>query len=312
MSQTQAADQSLIAFLKDRMSMTDVYQPAIIKELLLHGGRRSRSDLARLVAQYDASIQGYYEKVVMRWPRKTLTKHKIVDYHRGTGMFVLREYPVDGDARAVAIEICDEKITAWLERKALKDRTASSGSSARYEVLKAAGGRCQLCGIPAALRPIDVDHIVPESKANRHGKVLKDGIWIDAGSRQNLQALCMTCNRAKRSTDNTDFRPASRLVRDGVAAILQSEGTALPVRKVSGARLTQALFDKLVDEHAELIAEKDHPKHRLEEMADMIEVILALAYQQGASEEYLMGIVHEKRRKEGTFSNGVMLQGSTG
>jgi hypothetical protein len=70
----------LLEFLDKRMSMTDVYQPVVIKELLLHGGRRTKAELASALAAYDLSVQEYYERIVMRWPKITLSKHGIIDY----------------------------------------------------------------------------------------------------------------------------------------------------------------------------------------------------------------------------------------
>jgi len=63
----------------------------------------------------------------------------------------------------------------------------------RFEVLKAAGHKCALCGVSADLKALEVDHILPKN----HGGT--DAI-------ENLQALCYSCNAAKRDTDATDFR----------------------------------------------------------------------------------------------------------
>src|SRR3954465_4285373 len=67
----------------------------------------------------------------------------------------------------------------------------------RYEILRCAGFRCELCGVPADERALEVDHIVPR----RHG---------GSDDRSNLQALCSKCNANKGARDATDFR----LVRD--------------------------------------------------------------------------------------------------
>jgi 5-methylcytosine-specific restriction endonuclease McrA len=61
--------------------------------------------------------------------------------------------------------------------------------SLRYEVLKRAGFRCELCGVPADERAIEVDRILPR----KHGG--KD----DAA---NLEALCFKCNAHKCSRDD--------------------------------------------------------------------------------------------------------------
>lgn len=56
----------LLDFLNKRMSMTDLYQPVIIRDLLLHEGVRTKAELAAILASYDASVQEYYEMIVMR------------------------------------------------------------------------------------------------------------------------------------------------------------------------------------------------------------------------------------------------------
>jgi hypothetical protein len=70
----------------------------------------------------------------------------------------------------------------------------------RYETLKRAGFRCELCGVSADERAIDVDHILPR----KHG-------GTDAP--ENLQALCWLCNTNKGAGDATHFRA----VRDSYA-----------------------------------------------------------------------------------------------
>ena len=63
----------------------------------------------------------------------------------------------------------------------------------RYEVLKRAKFRCELCGISAEEKALEVDHIIPRNQGG------SDDLW-------NLQALCYSCNAMKRDRDDTDFR----------------------------------------------------------------------------------------------------------
>ena len=71
--------------------------------------------------------------------------------------------------------------------------------SVRYEVLKRAGKRCELCGVgegDAAYEerlPLHVDHITPRSKGG-------------SNELDNLQVLCRACNLRKGNRDDTDFR----------------------------------------------------------------------------------------------------------
>ena len=75
-------------FLTDTMSMSEVYQPVIIKELLENGGSCSKDQLAARLADHDASVQEYYQKILMRWPKTTLTKHGVVEYDQASKSFV--------------------------------------------------------------------------------------------------------------------------------------------------------------------------------------------------------------------------------
>ena len=68
----------------------------------------------------------------------------------------------------------------------------------RYEVLKRAQDRCELCGISKDEKAIEVDHIVPKSLGG------KDDL-------SNYQALCYTCNAQKNNKDQTDFRDLGKV-----------------------------------------------------------------------------------------------------
>lgn len=50
-----------------------------------------------------------------------------------------------------------------------------------------------MCGIHKGVSPIDVDHIVPQSKAKKEKVQLDDGRWIGVHDLENLQALCSSC-----------------------------------------------------------------------------------------------------------------------
>ncbi len=58
---------------------------------------------------------------------------------------------------------------------------------------KRAKFHCELCGVPADEKALEVDHILPRN----HGG--SDEI-------SNFQALCYSCNAMKRDRDDTDFR----------------------------------------------------------------------------------------------------------
>jgi predicted house-cleaning noncanonical NTP pyrophosphatase (MazG superfamily) len=291
----------LKTFLMDKMSMTEIYQPVIIKELLLHGGTRTKDQLAVALADYDLSVKDYYRKIVMRWPKITLTKHNVVDYQRkGEKWNLIASF---NDIEEL-IKICDSKISEWLENKRNGEKDPAVNASKRYRVLKRAKSKCELCGIPAQLRPIDVDHIIPKTKADRYGKVVLHGKHVPMHSEENLQALCFKCNRAKRDQDGTDFRKQKKLVRDRIPEIIRNTGRDPIIKTLTGNQLMSALNEKLIEEHEEYLESKD-----VYELADMVEVILAIAKAKGSSQERLFDIVAQKRTSNGGFTEGYFYEG---
>lgn len=290
------------------MSMTEVYQPVIIKELLLKNGKCSKTDLAVALARYDLSVLDYYKKIVMRWPKKILSKHGIITYEREGEVFRLGAELVDSGNVEHEVGICEQKIEEWIDKKRNREKTPQANESLRYKILKRSHGKCELCGIDSSLRPIDIDHIVPQSTQNKNGKVKKDGNWIDVHSEENLQALCFKCNRAKRASDETDFRRTKKLVRDKIPKIIKNEGRTPIIKELQGKSLMHALKEKLVEEHGEYIAETDKAKS-VSELADMVEVIFSLAKCKGFSKEQLLKIAEDKRLKNGGFDKGFYYEG---
>jgi|TARA_R110002124_G_scaffold158838_1_gene326003 predicted house-cleaning noncanonical NTP pyrophosphatase (MazG superfamily) len=291
----------LIDFLENKMSMTQYYQPVMIAELLEHGGKCSKDQLAASLALYDESVLEYYKKIVMVWPKATLEKHGIVSYDKHKKEFCLN-VDLDNVNREKALAVCVEKLEEWQARqKANND--PSFQPATRYRVLKNAKGKCELCGTPASRRPMDVDHIVPQSFA-KDGKILKDGKLIPVHSDENLQALCFKCNRAKSNKDDTDFRKSKKLVRDNIPKIIQEEGREPIIETLHGKKLFNALCDKLDEEHEEFLED-----HSIDELADMVEVIFSIVKESGSSVDELMKIVAAKKQKNGGFEKGYFYQG---
>ena len=101
--------------------------------------------------------------------------------------------------RAALQAMCDKAIDEYISKRGEAiwgHRGPESGyisGSIRYNVLKRAKHRCELCGGHEEQVALHVDHIIPRSKG------CPDDISY-------FQALCMTCNTNKRDTDDTDFR----------------------------------------------------------------------------------------------------------
>jgi diadenosine tetraphosphate (Ap4A) HIT family hydrolase/5-methylcytosine-specific restriction endonuclease McrA len=104
------------------------------------------------------------------------------------------------------IALCHAKVDAFLEKRSdpWSHRRKSAGyvsGTLRYEVLKCAMFRCELCGASGEDRALEVDHIVPRNAGG-------------SDDLSNLQALCYSCNAMKRDRDTTDFRGMASRYRE--------------------------------------------------------------------------------------------------
>jgi len=188
----------LKAFLLERMRMSHIYQPLMLKTLLERGGRASVQQIAQELLAEDRSQQEYYAAITRNMVGRVLTSHHVVA-KEGAGFRLLDQETFSEEETAELIQICVSKLKEYFADRGDRiwsHRAKSAGyvpGTVRYEVLKRARFRCELCGVSADVRALEVDHIVPRNK----------GGW---DSIDNFQALCFTCNAQKRDRDATDFR----------------------------------------------------------------------------------------------------------
>lgn len=190
--------ETLKEFITKKMRMQHIYQPVMIKILLENEGVASIRKIAEAFLEKDESQIEYYEQITRQMPGKVLQKHGIVDY--ADKAYILNVGDISNEQRTELITLCDKKIKEYEDERGKliwKHRARDSREvpgSLRYQILSKAKFRCELCGISAEEKALDVDHIVP---VNKGGKTVIE----------NLQALCYTCNSQKRDLDDTDFRP---------------------------------------------------------------------------------------------------------
>ena len=196
--------QELKKFITEDMRMSHIYQPVMLIELLRNNGQSSVEQIAQAILNRDPTQIEYYSEIVKNMVGRVLTKNRGITDKEGN------QYKLK-DAKELTLEqiqeliaLLEEKIgeyeakredAHWEHRK--RSREAISGSI-RYEVLKRASFRCELCGISAQDKNLEVDHITPKSLGG-----------IDEIT--NYQALCYTCNAQKNNRDNTDFRGMNTL-----------------------------------------------------------------------------------------------------
>ena len=296
--------EQLKEFLEVKMSMTDVYQPVIIRDLILHDGQRTKNQLAITLISYDEYTLNKFRRTVMRWPKITLTKHNLIRYEKSGKLFSLNSETLSKEERDKLVKICDSKIEKHLARIKKDPGKHSGWGLKRYNALKQSRGKCELCGIPKELRDLDADHIVPKSQANKQDRVIIDGELVDVDSEKNIQTLCSKCNRSKGNLDDTDFRKKNKLVRDNIPEIIRGHGREPKISVLTGEKLLNALNEKLVEEHGEYIESGE-----LEELGDMLEVIFSLAKEKGYTEDELLHLVKDKWNKKGGFDEGFYYSG---
>lgn len=197
----------LVEFLQSKhgLRMSHIYKPVMLLGVLDRGGRATKREIATDFALSDTQQVEYYRsKIVHKMPGWRLVRDGLLDYdgdsYSAAGVFAC----LDAEQKTVVREVLRARINDYLDTRKYPFGDSNNDAvrgSIRYEVLKRAGGRCELCGESARNTQIDVDHIIPRSKKGSNDP-------------SNLQALCRTCNAQKRDRDDTDFHALHRAYDD--------------------------------------------------------------------------------------------------
>lgn len=94
-----------------------------------------------------------------------------------------------------------------------------------------------------------------------------------------------------------------KLVRDGISAAIEANGDTYKTHRASGDEFHQKLKDKLREEVDEFLEQPS-----VEELADIVEVVHALAQQLGSSPKKLEQIREKKAKRVGAFNDRVILE----
>lgn len=98
----------------------------------------------------------------------------------------------------------------------------------------------------------------------------------------------------------------NKLVRDNIPKII-TNNNGTPITKVlNDAEYKQALEEKLFEEYKEVI--ESSSSNRLEELADLLEVIKSLAVLEGSSLDEIIKIANHKAEKRGSFNKRIYLE----
>lgn len=94
----------------------------------------------------------------------------------------------------------------------------------------------------------------------------------------------------------------NKLVRDRIPELMEGQGKRPEIRILSSEEYTRHLEWKLDEEVSEFYAD-----HTLEELADILEVVLALAEDMGCGAADLVRIYMEKHEARGGFQDRIFL-----
>lgn len=254
-------------FLNEKMRMSHIYQPVMIKKLLDKNGLATDVEIANELLKFDPSQLEYYQNITNNMVGKVLRSHKIVEKNKK--VYNLTDFDSLSSEQIEDLrKICEYKIDSYIKKRGdaiwnhrRMNRNTVSGTI-RYEVLKRASFRCELCGISADEKALEVDHITPKNAGG------EDSI-------NNYQALCYSCNASKRDRDDTDFREMKHTYdcRDSSCLFCTIE----KIRVISEDNLSYTIRDKYpVTEGHSLIIPKRHFQNYFEILQPEINSINAL------------------------------------
>jgi ATP adenylyltransferase len=196
----------LKSFIEKSMRMSHIYQPVMLMTLLTNRGKASVRDIATSILIHDESQIDYYEQITKEMVGRILRNRQVVK--KEGSEFELLDFNSLTPAQVTElIGLCQKKLDDFKKERGDKiwqHRKISEGyisGTIRYEVLKAAKFRCELCGVSADIKALEVDHIIPRNKGG-------------SDDPSNFQALCYSCNAMKRDRDNTDFRKVLNAYND--------------------------------------------------------------------------------------------------
>lgn len=233
MSESSTIFRRLSDFIQNEMRMSHVYQPVMLKALLTNRGEASVREIAKALLSEDQSQIEYYEQITKRMVGRVLTTNRGITTKTGD-VYVLNGFSeLSKGEQEELVALCDGKIAKFLESRSdpWSHRRQTDGyvpGTLRYEILKRAKFRCELCGISAEEKALEVDHIIPRN----HGGV--DDAF-------NLQALCYSCNATKRDRDDTDFRGIAEQYEERMPGCIFCEMP--PDRIIGENRLSVAFRD---------------------------------------------------------------------
>jgi len=174
----------LSEFLSDTMQMTKIYQPIMIAEILIHGGKATANQIAEAISGPERKNVEYFKRGVIRNAGPVLSEGRdIVVENSGTYFLKGFEELTQTDIFKL-IMLCDCQANDFIDRSGAKawekGKPIYIPGLIKYLVLRRAKKRCEICWTSDEVKPLDAVHIVPRKLGG-------------SDDESNLQALCSAC-----------------------------------------------------------------------------------------------------------------------
>ena len=107
--------EKLIDFLENRMSMSHIYQPLLIKSLVESGGLATIRQLAHDFLCQDESQILYYEKRIKSMPLRVLRNHGVISNDKDLVWLDAKKMTLEQKAQIKMI--CEKKLQEYVAKK---------------------------------------------------------------------------------------------------------------------------------------------------------------------------------------------------
>ena len=98
----------------------------------------------------------------------------------------------------------------------------------------------------------------------------------------------------------------NKLVRDKIPEIIEANGEVAKCKILDEQEFKAELEKKLFEEYNEVLEAQG--SERVEELADMLEIIKALAEVEGSTLEQVLSVAENKAKKRGAFEKRIFLE----
>lgn len=98
----------------------------------------------------------------------------------------------------------------------------------------------------------------------------------------------------------------NKLVRDNIPEIIEKNGETPVTRILSNEEYKSELEKKLYEEYNEVLEASG--KDRIEELADMLEIIIALSKLENSNLDEVIEVSKQKTKKRGAFDKKIYLE----